>query len=112
MVRELWHVRLAAAASGDVQHILQWTHEQFGMAQARTYATTISRALKDLRNGPLIAGARQREDIGAQIKTLHIARGGRKGRHILLFRPDSETRTIEVLRLLHESMDLARHLPD
>lgn len=81
------------------------------MAQSRIYGKTISSALKDLRSGPEIPGARQREDIGPQIKTLHIARKGRKGRHILLFRQNNDAKVIEVLRILHESMDLARHLP-
>jgi toxin ParE1/3/4 len=110
MNREFWRVRLASAANQDFQQIMQWTHEKFGVAQSKVYAETISSALKDLRNGPMILGARQREDIGSQIQTLHIARKGRKGRHVLLFRPDHKAKIIEVLRILHESMDLARHL--
>jgi toxin ParE1/3/4 len=35
---------------------------------------------------------------------------GRKGRHFVVFRmPDGQT--IDVIRLLHDSMDLAKHLP-
>ncbi len=54
-------------------------------------------------------GARQREDIGPGIRTLHVARKGRKGRHLVVFRvasPPNE-QVIDVLRLLHDSMDLA-----
>lgn len=54
-------------------------------------------------------GANVREDIGPGIHTLHVARQGRKGRHFVVFRPAPE-QTIEVLRLLHDSMDLARHM--
>ena len=45
--------------------------------------------------------------------TLHVARGGRKGRHLILFRidPTAPTPTIDVLRLLHDAMDIARNLP-
>jgi toxin ParE1/3/4 len=87
--------------------------DQFGEAQARIYAETISAALNDLAAGPTIVGARKRDDILKGISTLHVARKGRKGRHFVMFRvgraPDREV--IEVLRLLHDAMDLQRHLP-
>jgi toxin ParE1/3/4 len=96
----------------DYQTIFYWTKEKFGLTQARIYAETISNALKDLRNGPEITGVKMRDEIGADIKTLHIARKGRKGRHFVLFRTrlTGEHKVIEVLRLLHDSMDLVRHL--
>jgi toxin ParE1/3/4 len=106
-------VRLTAAAEADFEKILRWTVDQFGEAQARIYAETISAALKDLAAGPTIVGARERDDILRGIFTLHVARNGRKGRHFVMFRvrrgPDREV--IEVLRLLHDAMDLQRHLP-
>ncbi|NBU77128.1 MAG: type II toxin-antitoxin system RelE/ParE family toxin, partial [Planctomycetes bacterium] len=40
---------------------------------------------------------------------LHVARQGRAGRHFVVFRAAGSD--IDVLRLLHESMDLPRHLP-
>ena len=42
--------------------------------------------------------------------SLHVARMGRKGSHFVVFRVATEN-TIDVLRVLHESMDLTRHLP-
>ena len=108
-----WTVRLTAAAEADFEEILRWTVDQFGEAQARIYAETISAALNDLAAGPTVVGARKRDDILKGIFTLHVARKGRKGRHFVMFRvgraPDREV--IEVLRLLHDAMDLQRHLP-
>ena len=108
-----WTVRLTAAAEADFEEILRWTVDPFGEAQARIYAETISAALNDLAAGPTIVGARERDDILKGVFTLHVARKGRKGRHFVLFRvgraPDREV--IEVLRLLHDAMDLQRHLP-
>ena len=108
-----WTVRLTAAAEADFEEILRWTMDQFGEAQARIYAETISEALNDLAAGPTIVGARKRDDILKGIFTRHVARKGRKGRHFVMFRigraPDREV--IEVLRLLHDAMDLQRHLP-
>jgi toxin ParE1/3/4 len=106
-----WTVRLAAAAEGDFQDILQWTAEQFGDAQARAYAETIIAAIEALSAGPEAARARPRDEILPGVFSVHISRAGRKGRHLILFRIDRQQRIVEVLRLLHDSMDLARHLP-
>lgn len=109
-----WTIRLAAAAEQDFQEILRWTTANFGRGQAKTYATTLSHALRDLAQDPTIPGCRKRDDIGPDIHTLHVARKGRKGRHFIVFRTSAagKSRFIDVLRLLHDSMDLARHIPD
>ena len=108
-----WTVRLTTAAEADFEEILRWTVDQFGDVQARIYAETVSAALNDLTAGPTVVGARKRDDILKGIFALHVARKGRKGRHFVLFRvgrvPDGDV--IEVLRLLHDAMDLPRHLP-
>lgn len=111
-MKQRWTIRLAEAAGQDYQAILRWTVENFGRAQARTYAKTLNSALQDLAQGPDVIGARPREDIGPDIHTLHVARHGRKGRHFVVFRisPSPDALIIEVLRLLHDSMDLPRHL--
>jgi toxin ParE1/3/4 len=87
--------------------------ENFGSAQARSYADTLSSALNALGAGPSIAGVKERPEIGNNIRTLHVARNGRKGRHFVMFRISSiqGSDVIDVLRLLHDSMDLERHLP-
>lgn len=108
-----WVVRLAAAAEADFKQILRWTVEHFGPVQAQRYAAVLSSAVTDLGAGPEIIGVRQREEIGAGIHTLHVARKGNKGRHFIVFRLQAanETNHIDVLRILHDSMDLERHLP-
>ena len=108
-----WTVRLSAAAETDYRQILRWTMENFGSAQARSYADTLSSALNALSAGPAIIGVKDRPEIGNNIRTLHVARNGRKGRHFVMFRVGSiqGRDVIDVLRLLHDSMDLERHLP-
>lgn len=106
-----WTVRLSAAAEVDYREILHWTKERFGPAQARVYAVTLTSALTDLAAGPAISGAKERPEIGANIRTLHVSRNRRKGRHFVLYRAaQPQQNVIEVLRLLHDGMDLARHL--
>lgn len=109
-----WSVRLAATAEADFDAIIAWTRDQFGDIQARAYAETLTLAVGALIEGPLLPGVRTRSDIGKQLFTLHVARNGRKGRHFVLFRADTDPnrRLIDVLRILHDSMDLARHVPD
>ena len=105
----VWRVRLAEQAELDLLGITIWTMENFGAQQAHIYAETLSLAIEALADGPEILGAATHEDIGPGIRTLHVARHGRRGRHFLVFRTASE-QTIEVLRLLHDSMDLTRHV--
>lgn len=108
-----WTVRLSAAVEADYRQILRWTVNKFGLAQARNYADTLSSALQALSTGPALLGVRERPEIGNDIRTLHVARNGRKGRHFVVFRVSSiqGRDVIDVLRVLHDSMDLERHLP-
>lgn len=105
----VWTVRLGRQAEQDYVEILQWTTKTFGEGQASTYAETMARAIQALEGGPDVPGARARDDIQPGIRTLHVARQGRAGRHFVVFRVAGSD--IDVLRLLHDSMDLPRHLP-
>lgn len=108
MTRRNWTVRLSDTAEADYDEILRWTASRFGAVQAASYADRLAASLTRLERGPTIAGVRQRDAIGASVRTLHV---GRRGRHVILFRMGSERdRTIDVLRILHDPMDLARHV--
>jgi toxin ParE1/3/4 len=108
-----WTVRLTKTAEFDYQSIIVWTLREFGDLQARIYADTLSAALVALTAGPTTVGAKERSEVGKGVFTLHVARGGHKGRHFVLFRvgQGKHKRHIEVLRLLHDAMDLTRHVP-
>jgi toxin ParE1/3/4 len=109
VTRRTWQVRLSDTAEADYDEILRWTSARFGAVQAASYGGLLAAALARLERGPAITAARQREEIGAGLRTLHV---GRRGRHVIMFRIGSGVdRTIDVLRILHDAMDLARHLP-
>lgn len=110
MPAKKWRARLGAAAQRDFASILEWTHERCGSRQARAYRDTLEEAIRALRDGPDISAARRREDIAPGVWALHIARNRQRGRHLLLYRV-VEGSTIEIVRILHDSMDVARHLP-
>lgn len=107
----IWKVAHTDNSKQDYANIIRWTANNFGPQQTRVYKQTILLALDALKAGPGIIGVKQRDDLGAGIHALHIARNGRKGRHFILFRiaqPD----TIQVLRILHDSMDLSAQRTD
>lgn len=105
-----WMAHLADQAAQDVEDILDWTLEQFGPLQLESYTDVINDALEALSEGPQLIDVRRRLELGDDVATLHVARHGRKGRHQLVFRVDETARLIEILRILHDSMDMARHL--
>ncbi len=110
MSERRWRVRLGAVAELDFANILKWTTENFGARQSRIYRDTLVRAIGELANGPEIAGSKARDEIMPGLRTLHIARHGRRGSHFLLYRIVNG-RIIEIGRILHDRMDLQRHLP-
>ena len=62
-----------------------------------------------LEAGPEIAGSAARDEIPPGLRSLHVGRLGRRGRHFILYRP-AVGEVVEVLRILHDAMDLARHI--
>lgn len=108
-----WALLLTESAQSDFRQIIAWTADRFGEGQARSYAETLSQALEALTDGPDVPGAKARDEIQAGLRSLHVAGHGRKGRHFVLFRvTDDRRRRIEILRILHDAMDVSRHLPE
>ena len=107
-------MRLAGTAESDFESILLWTLDEFGDVQTEIYSQTLAAAVQALSAGPEQPGIEARPEIGRDLFTLHVARNGRRGRHFVLFRVDARpaNRQIDVLRILHDSMDLARHVPE
>lgn len=107
-----WTVRLTDQAAQDIEEILDWTLEQFGPLQMESYGKVISDALAALAlyGGPQLIDVRRQAELGDGVSILHVARQGRKGRHLLIFRAHEQECVIDVLRILHDSMDLLRHL--
>jgi toxin ParE1/3/4 len=107
-VAQGWRVRLGAAAERDFANILRWTRKRFGAEQARQYRDTMTLAIREFAQGPEVRGAKRRDDIMPGLYMLHVARHGRRGRHLLLYR-QRDPRIVEIGRILHDSMDVRRH---
>jgi toxin ParE1/3/4 len=107
-MKNLWRVQLTEMAEVDLISIKIWTTEKFGAPQAAKYLKAIGSAIDDLILGPEPIGSKSREDIGQNIRSLHVQRKGYKGRHLLVFKV-TKNQTIEVLRFLHDSLDVTHH---
>jgi toxin ParE1/3/4 len=105
-----WRVRLSEPAEQDFVAILSWTIDNFGRRQARVYRRTLIAALTALHDGPDVPGSADRHEIQPGVRSLHVARNGRRGRHIVLYRASGVT-TIEVIRILPDAMDLPGTYP-
>jgi toxin ParE1/3/4 len=110
MAERKWRVRLGAEAELDFANILKWTTENFGARPSRLYRDTLVQAIGELADGPDVAGSKIRDEIMRGLRSLLVARHGRRGRHLLLYRV-ARKRIIEIGRILHDRMDLQRQLP-
>jgi toxin ParE1/3/4 len=110
MAERKWRVRFSAAAELDFANIIKWTAENFGVRQSRVYRDTLVLAIAELADGPDVVGSKARDEIMPGLRTLYVARRGRRGSHFLMYRAAPKS-TIEIVRILHNRMDLERHIP-
>jgi toxin ParE1/3/4 len=111
-------MRLSPQARADIRKILAWSEEYFGHDAALRYGEFIIQALKDIEIDPMRFGVRHRDELPIGIYSYNLAASrdrvaGAKvtlPRHVVIFRQSAEN-LFEVVRVLHDSRDLARHLP-
>lgn len=92
--------RLSPKAQHDLDELFDYTVARWGFEQATRYTDRVEGACVDLAAAPLRA-----QDCG------HVRPGYRRrgvGQHVIYFRPTAYG--IAVMRILHERMDVARHL--
>jgi toxin ParE1/3/4 len=99
---------------------MQWSLDEFGQDAARRYENLIFQSFRDLAENPQRTGAQQRPELATGILVYHLrhsrdrarAKLERVGspRHFIVYR--EEDQSIEILRLIHDSRELARHLED
>ncbi len=114
-------VIVAPKAQGDIASILAWTQDNFGPQTLRRYGKLIATAIEQVAENPDLAGSCLRPEIADNCRTYHLffsrksaGRAGdriRRPRHFLLYRV-SESGTVEIGRVLHDSMELKAHLPE
>lgn len=114
----MFRYRLSEAAQADIVDVLAWTHERFGEPARLRYESLIVAALRDVATSPERQGSIARPELGAGVRSWHLrlsrahVESGvavvRQPRHFVLYRV--EPQLVEVGRVLHDAMELARHL--
>jgi toxin ParE1/3/4 len=112
--------RLSKMAERDIASLLARTEDRFGQSAQHRYEILLITALRDITNKPDRAGSVDRPEVGPWIRSYHLrhsrerasALGGivRQPRHLLLYRTVIPG-IIGIGRVLHDAMELERHLP-
>ena len=102
---------ISASARRDIAGALQHSGKRWGEKQRRHYRLLIENALGDLLDSPEPPASRARDEIRLGIRTFHIARRGHPARHLIVYRVASDG-IIQVIRLLHDAMELSRTILD
>ncbi len=110
------HYRLTHAAQGDIVSILAWSHDQFGEEARQRYEALIVAAIRDAATHSDQSGLLIRPELGEGVFAWHLAQsrthspGGKvhRPRHFLICR--YEGGVLVVGRILHDAMELRRHL--
>lgn len=116
----MYDFRLSPQAEKDIEAILNWSHDQFGERVRLRYEGLLSRAILDVAERPNRPGSQKRPEVADGAWTYHLRHSRdhvsraigriRNPRHFLLYRLADDGR-LEIGRVLHDGMDIARHLP-
>lgn len=122
---QVLRLRIADAARADMEDLLAWSEQRFGVAARRRYEALLAAALLDVAEDGSRPGIQARPELGAGIFSDHLffsrkraasgASGGGAGkvqrpRHLLVGRM-AEPGHADIVRVLHDAMELSRHLP-
>jgi toxin ParE1/3/4 len=113
-------LRLARQAEEDIVTILSWSLKRFGETAKRRYETLLTVALCALCDNFERYGSIARPELGEGIRTYHLRYSryeawGLEGvvgrpRHLIVYRLASDGE-LEVVRILHDRMEIRCHLP-
>jgi toxin ParE1/3/4 len=106
-----YKLRFSKEAVKDIEQVLAYTGTRFGAHKHLEYKELIRLALEEIAVDPIGWPAKNRVEVHPDVWTFHIAKSGKKARHLFLYRVVDED-FVDISRLLHDSMDLRRHLPD
>lgn len=112
--------RFSISAGEDFVEILSWSAVHFGEAAAKRYKRLISTAIQQICQNPERIGSIALSEFGAGIRAYHLrfsrsaaakaAGSVNRPRHWVVYKVLSH-QEIEIVRLVHDSMEFDRHLP-
>ncbi|CCV04478.1 Plasmid stabilization system protein [Mesorhizobium metallidurans STM 2683] len=112
--------RLAASAEEDIVELLAYTEANFGEIARVRYERLLITALRDIAADPERPGSFARNELGGKVRSYHLRHSRERARtehgivlrprHLLLYHV-ARADLIGVGRVLHDVMELERHLP-
>jgi toxin ParE1/3/4 len=102
-------LRISRQAWNDLLEVKAYTLEHYGLGQMERYESLIEDALE--RIAANAATGKARPELHPGVRSLHIGQPGRRARHVVFYRMGSDG-VVEVIRVLHDAMDFARHIPE
>jgi toxin ParE1/3/4 len=113
--------QITNAARADIVDILRLSPTQFGDQARQRYQALILAALQALASTPYRIGSHDRDELAPGLRSYHLIysrqqakhpnRTVKSPRHIVFYRVANDD-LIEVVRLLHDAMDVQLHLPN
>lgn len=110
--------RISDAARTD---ILRRSQTQFGNQARQRYQALILAALQAIASTPYRIGSHERNELAPGLRSYHLVYSRQQAkhphgtvkspRHVVFYRVANDE-VIEVVRLLHDAMDVQLHLPD
>ena len=92
--------KLRQKAENDLEKIYSYSSAEFGQERAESYVQTLIHAFEGLANGQKIARAYHHVNNNLWCYSCQS--------HLIFFKKTATT--IDILRILHQSMDVSRHL--
>ena len=113
-----YQLRISQSARRDMLVVARWSLQEFGVAAAKRYDALLAQGLRDIAEDPECPGSRERAELSAGVRSYHLRLSRnrvspdigtvRHARHALVYRVRQGA--VEVLRMIHDSQDLERHL--
>lgn len=110
-------LRVTGPARRDIDAILVESEDRFGVHAAEAYRALLATAFLDLRTDPSRPTVKGRPGAPATLRFYHVRHSRSRApdrigrpRHVIVFRDDGEA--VEILRVLHDAMDIASRLGD
>ena len=112
--------RLAGIAQADIVDLLAWTDENFGEIARLRYERLLVTAFRDVAAEPERINSIARPELGENVRSYHLRHSRERARtergivirprHLLLYR-FARADLIGIGRVLHDAMEIDRHLP-
>lgn len=110
-------VRISSQASTDIADTLRFTQMRLGEFIRNRYHDLLQKTFRALAEQQTFPGSIMRDELAPGLRSLHLSfivlqkTDGRmfRPRHVVFYRTDKD-QTVEILRVLHDAMEISRHL--